>query len=137
VEGAKPAPRAAAKADAQAAPAFRAAAPEAGASAAPGTAAAAASAAASAAYQGAVLAAIAAHKHYPDAALARGPRGVAVVAFTIGDGGQVTSAQLARSAGDSALDADAVATVRRTSPFPRPPTGAPRKFAASLNYIPR
>jgi len=100
-------------------------------------AAASASSAGSAAYQSAVLAAIAAHKHYPDAALARGPHGVAVVTFTIGGGGQVMSAQLTRSAGDVALDADAVATVRRTSPFPAPPPGAPRKFAASLNYVPR
>ncbi len=102
-----------------------------------GASGSAASSAASAAYQGAVLAAIAAHKRYPEAALGRGPRGVSVVSFTIGGGGQVVSAQLARSAGDAALDADAVATVRRASPFPPPPAGAPRRFAASLNYMPR
>jgi periplasmic protein TonB len=98
---------------------------------------AAPSSADSAAYQGAVLAAIAAHKHYPEAALGRAARGVAVVTFTIGGAGQVVSAQLSRSAGDATLDADAVATVRRTSPFPPPPAGAPRRFAATLNYIPR
>jgi TonB family protein len=84
-----------------------------------------------------VLAAIAAHKRYPEAALPRGARGVAVVTFTIGGSGEVASAQLSRSAGDATLDADAVATVRRTSPFPPPPAGAPRRFAASLNYMPR
>jgi protein TonB len=106
------------------------------ASGAPAASRAAASSAGSAAYQSAVLAAIEAHKHYPEAALGRAARGVAVVTFTIGGGGEVVSAQLARSAGDATLDADAVATVRRTSPFPPPPTGAPRRFAASLNYIP-
>jgi TonB family protein len=107
------------------------------ASGAPDVARPSASGADSLAYQGAVLGAIAAHKRYPDAALGRAARGVAVVTFTIGGDGQVVSAQLSRSAGDAALDSDAVATVRRTSPFPPPPPGAPRKFAASLNYMPR
>ena len=84
-----------------------------------------------------MLAAIAAHKHYPDAALARQPRGVAMVTFTLGSSGQVVSAALTRSAGDATLDADAVATVRRASPFPAPPPGAPRRFTAPLNYVPR
>ena len=51
--------------------------------------------------------------------------------------GQVAAAALVKSAGDSALDADAVETVRRAAPFPPPPAGAPRTFSAPLNYVPR
>ena len=87
-----------------------------------------------AAYQSEVLARIAAQKRYPEAALARAPQGVAVVRFSIDASGQVVGASLARSAGDPVLDAEAVATVRRASPFPPPPAGTPRNFAASLNF---
>jgi protein TonB len=45
----------------------------------------------------------------------------AVVSFTIGRSGQVLSAQLSRSSGDSILDQEAVALVHRASPVPAPP----------------
>ena len=62
---------------------------------------------------------------------------MAIVSFTLDNRGQVVSAALIKSAGDPALDADAVATVRRAAPFAPPPAGALRTFSAPLNYIPR
>jgi protein TonB len=50
-----------------------------------------------------------------------GSSGVATVAFSIDRAGRVTSASLARSSGDAALDAEAVSMVRRASPVPAPP----------------
>ena len=100
-------------------------------------AAAASAPGAAADYRNAVLARINARKRYPDMALERGARGVAVVSFTLDDAGQIVSATLAKSAGDPALDNDAVATVRRAAPFGAPPPGAPRAFTAPLNYTPR
>jgi protein TonB len=86
------------------------------------------------AYQGVVLGRIAAQKHYPEAARERAPHGVAIVRFSIGASGQLAGASLAQSAGDPILDAEALATVRRASPFPPPPAGAPRSFSAPLSY---
>ena len=92
---------------------------------------------AAAAYREAVYARLAARTRYPEAAMETRPRGVAMVRFSLDASGQVTSAALARSAGDETLDADAVSTVRRASPFPPPPPGAPRDFTAPLSYRPR
>ena len=50
-----------------------------------------------------------------------GSRGVATVAFSIDRNGNVKSARLVRSSGNSALDREALALVRRASPVPRPP----------------
>jgi protein TonB len=86
------------------------------------------------AYRGVVFGRIAAQKRYPEAARERAPHGVAIVSFSIGGGGQLVGASLAQSAGDSILDAEALATVRRASPFPPPPAGAPRNFSAPLSY---
>jgi protein TonB len=85
-------------------------------------------------YQGAVIARLSAAKRYPDAARDRAPHGTAIVRFTIDASGQVAGASLAQSAGDAILDAEALATVHRASPFPPPPTGAPRAFSAPLSY---
>jgi protein TonB len=85
-------------------------------------------------YQGAVITRLAAAKRYPEAARDRGPHGMAVVRFTIDASGQVVGVSLAQSAGDAILDAEALATVRRASPFPPPPAGAPRVFSAPLSF---
>jgi protein TonB len=86
------------------------------------------------AYRGVVFGRIAAQKRYPEAARERAPHGVAIVSFSIGGSGQLAGASLAQSAGDPILDAEALATVRRASPFPPPPAGAPRNFSAPLSY---
>jgi protein TonB len=93
-----------------------------------------AAAAEAAEYQQAVIARLSAVKHYPDAARDRAPHGVAIVSFSIGASGSVGAVSIAQSAGDPALDAEAVATVRRASPFPAPPNGAPRTYSAPLSF---
>jgi protein TonB len=85
-------------------------------------------------YQRAIAARISAVKRYPEAARERGPQGVAVVSFSIGASGEVAAVAIARSAGDAILDAEALATVRRASPFPTPPAGAPRAYSAPLSF---
>jgi protein TonB len=100
----------------------------------PPQAAPGASSAEVAAYQGEVLGRIAAQKRYPAAARERAPQGVAIVRFSIAASGQLAGASLSRSAGDPLLDAEALATVRRASPFPPPPAGAPRNFSVPLSY---
>jgi protein TonB len=52
-----------------------------------------------------------------------GLRGLATVRFTVSGSGQLLSAGLVSSAGDSQLDQEAVAVVRRSAPFPPPPSG--------------
>jgi periplasmic protein TonB len=100
----------------------------------PPQAAPAASSAEVAGYQSEVLGRIAAQKRYPEAARERAPQGVAIVRFSIAASGQLAGASLSRSAGDPLLDAEALATVRRASPFPPPPAGAPRNFSVPLSY---
>ncbi|HEY3720213.1 MAG TPA: TonB family protein [Roseiarcus sp.] len=92
------------------------------------------SSAEAAAYQGEVIGRIAAQKRYPEAARERAPQGVAIVRFSIAASGQLAGASLVQSAGDPLLDAEALATVHRASPFPPPPAGAPRNFSAPLSY---
>jgi protein TonB len=60
------------------------------------------------------------HKRYPSGSTSNG---TATVAFSINRAGVVTSARLARSSGDSALDQEAVSLPRRASPLPKPPEG--------------
>jgi protein TonB len=86
------------------------------------------------AYQGAVLARLSAVKRYPVAARERAPHGVAVVSFSIAPTGEVVGISISQSAGDPMLDAEAVATVRRASPLPPPPAGAPRTFSAPISF---
>ena len=57
------------------------------------------------------------HKRFPPG----GGQGIATVAFTIDRNGRVLAARLARSSGNTALDAEAVALARRVSPIPPPP----------------
>jgi colicin import membrane protein len=86
------------------------------------------------AYRSEIVARISAAKHYPEDARSRGASGVAVVAFSIDASGALGGASIRRSSGDAGLDGEAVATVRRASPFPPPPPGAPRAFSIGLNY---
>jgi len=52
-----------------------------------------------------------------------GRRGSTKVAFGIGDGGQLSFVRVVGSSGDGNLDHLAVATIRNSAPFPRPPAG--------------
>lgn len=73
-------------------------------------------------------------KHFPEAAAARGAQGASVVAFALDEQGGVKSVALLRSSGDADLDAESVAVVTRASPFPAPPPGAQRNFAAEITF---
>ncbi|MBI5132882.1 MAG: energy transducer TonB [Rhodopseudomonas palustris] len=57
-------------------------------------------------------------KRYPAEARAAGQQGTATLVFTVGRGGQVLGANLARSSGSAALDAETLAMVRRAAPLP-------------------
>ena len=59
-------------------------------------------------------------------------RGIAVIAFSVGGGGQLASARVAQSSGSSALDRAALGIIRKAAPFPRPPAGAQRNFSIRI-----
>ena len=73
-------------------------------------------------------------KHYPESAMQRGVKGIAVVGFVLDENGGVVSVVLLRSSGDADLDAESVALVNRAAPFPPPPPGAVRSFAAEVAF---
>ena len=58
----------------------------------------------------------------------------AVVAFTIGDKGEVVTCEVREKSLDPNLDAEAVAMVYRGAPYPPPPPGAPRGFSFGLAF---
>jgi periplasmic protein TonB len=72
---------------------------------------------------------------YPEAAQARGARGLVGVSFSIGPSGAVTSFAITRSSGDHELDAAARSLVQG-SRFPPPPGGS-EHVSTSFNYEPR
>ena len=81
-------------------------------------------AAAAAGYGTAVLRKIAATRK------AKAPgKGRAVVAFSIGANGALTSAKIITSSGSAALDAVALDHIRRAAPFPPPPATAQTRFS--------
>ena len=87
-----------------------------------------------AAYRNALLARISGFVRYPEAARERGVTGVATVRFAFDGAGSVTLASLEQSSGDHLLDDEALAAVRRASPLPAPPLGAPRAYSAPIRF---
>ncbi|WP_034990927.1 energy transducer TonB [Beijerinckia mobilis] len=73
-------------------------------------------------------------KHYPETALQRGARGRAVVGFSLDEEGRVVDLELLKSSGEADLDVESLALVDRASPFPVPPPGAQRTFAAEIGF---
>ena len=86
------------------------------------------------AFRAAVAGRLQGAKRYPESARARGASGVVVVAFSLDGSGHLVSVNVARSSGQSDLDAEAIATVRRAAPFPPPPAGAARSFSVPLGF---
>jgi len=70
-------------------------------------------------------------KRYPTEARTSGVQGTATLSFTVGRGGQVLSARLARSSGHPALDAETLSMISRAQPLPPFP---PEITQASLNF---
>lgn len=71
---------------------------------------------------------------YPAPSRSRREEGVALVRFSIDDGGRVLSVSLVRSSGFPDLDESATATIRRASPVPAPPAGAPRQLTVPMEF---
>ena len=55
-------------------------------------------------------------------------KGSAVVAFTIAGNGAIAAISIRRSSGNSEFDQLALAHIRRSAPFPKPPPGAQRQY---------
>jgi colicin import membrane protein len=75
-------------------------------------------------------------KQFPADARARGAQGTATVYFEIDNNGGVKSVKLVQSSGDTELDVESLAVVERAAPFPKPPRGAQRAFAAEIEFDP-
>ncbi len=73
-------------------------------------------------------------KQYPESARERSVHGSAVVSFAVDEAGELTNVSLLRSSGDADLDIESVALVARAAPFPKPPEGAQRAFAAEITF---
>jgi len=84
-------------------------------------------------YSGLVEAHLKRYKRYPAEAQSRGEQGRATVSFALDGGGRVTRVSLVRGTGHAALDQEAVAMVRRASPFPAPPDGR-AQITAPVNF---
>jgi periplasmic protein TonB len=61
------------------------------------------------------------NKRYPETAQSRREQGVAQVFFSLDRQGRVLESRVVRSSGANALDAEALALLRRAQPFPPPP----------------
>lgn len=73
-------------------------------------------------------------KKYPPDAVQRGAKGIAVIRFALSETGGVETVSLVRSSGDAELDAESLDLVKRAAPFPPPPPGAERAFAAEVAF---
>ncbi|QFU14873.1 TonB family protein [Microvirga thermotolerans] len=88
-------------------------------------------------YRSRVMAHLARYKLYPEAARRQRMRGRVLVTFGLDAGGRVTGVSLSGSSGHGLLDAEALAMVRRASPFPPiPPENgqASASFTAPIVY---
>lgn len=72
-------------------------------------------------YQSRLVSHLRRHRNYPAAARRKRMTGTATVSFTINRNGRVVGVSLARRTGHSILDREALAMVRRASPFPKIP----------------
>lgn len=72
-------------------------------------------------WQSSLVAHIEAFRHFPKGAHGHG--GTVVVGFELDPSGHVVAVRVVASSGSAAIDAEAVATVRRADPFPAPPAG--------------
>jgi TonB family protein len=76
------------------------------------------------------------YKRYPDAAARSGMKGSVKVSISIGGSGTLAAARVTASSGYPALDGEALATVRRAAPYPRPPAafGGTARLSLTLRY---
>jgi periplasmic protein TonB len=74
-------------------------------------------------WRSAVVALLERNKRYP--ADARNDRGIAQVSFSLDRKGRVMSSRIMATSGSPALDREALEMIRRSQPFPPPPTALP------------
>jgi len=74
------------------------------------------------------------NKRYPADARARGETGTVTVTFSLDPSGKVLSASLQKPSGHPDLDAEVLDLVRRASPLPVPPPGAPLTITAPVRF---
>ena len=89
-------------------------------------------------WQGLVLARLAKYKQYPAAARSRNQQGVSYVHFAMDRRGNIISAVIDKTSGFDALDTEAVALLRRASPFPPPPAeiaGDPVELTVPIQFF--
>jgi protein TonB len=85
-------------------------------------------------YAGLVSAHLRRHQQYPADARSRGEQGTATVSFSLDGGGRVISERLVRGSGIASLDQEVQAMVRRSSPFPAPPSGHGVSFTVPVSF---
>ena len=85
-------------------------------------------------YAGLVSAHLRRHQQYPSDARSRGDQGTATVSFSLDGGGRVTSSRLVRGSGIASIDQEVQAMVRRSSPFPAPPSGRGVSFTVPVSF---
>jgi protein TonB len=61
-------------------------------------------------------------------------RGTAIVQFQVASSGQLGSIGIVQSSGNADLDSAAMNHIRRTAPFPAPPTGAVTSFTIPIEW---
>lgn len=79
-----------------------------------------------------------AHKIYPRRARMRREEGSVQVRFVLDRAGMLIEGMIVRGSGHSALDEEAIAMMRRASPFPRAPSDLPGErieFTAPIEFI--
>lgn len=74
-------------------------------------------------------------KRFPPGAT--GATGISLVSVTFSAAGDVVDARLIASSGNTTLDGEAVAVMRRAAPYPPPPGGRPITQAIPLNFTRR
>lgn len=74
------------------------------------------------------------YKRYPGEAAKSGMKGAVRLSISIGGSGNLAGARVTGSSGHALLDSEALATVRRAAPYPRPPAGAKAQFSLTLRY---
>lgn len=83
-------------------------------------------------YRETLLRHIANFRQYPAAALGARLNGTAHVAFTINHAGDLLAVWLQQSSGSQVLDAEALATIRRSQPFPTVPDDLPNPLTVTV-----
>lgn len=73
-------------------------------------------------------------KRYPPGSRSGREEGIVRAQFSIDDSGNILSARIVRSSGSPDLDAEVMALMKRASPVPAPPPGAPHSITVPIAF---